>query len=41
MNGLRHAVIIRMHYQPGDRKFDWRLAFFRSMVLPRLLTQTC
>ena len=41
MTGLRHAVIIRMHYQPGDPKFDWRLAFFRSMVLPRLLTQTC
>ena len=41
MNGLRHAVIIRMHYQPGDPKFAWRLAFFRSMVLPRLLTQTC
>ena len=41
MNGLRHAVIIRLHYQPGDPKFDWRLAFFRSMVLPRLLTQTC
>lgn len=40
-NGLRHAVIVRLHYQPGDLRFGWRLAFFRSMVLPRLASQTC
>ena len=40
-NGLRHAVVIRFHYQPGDLMFAWRLAFLRSMVLPRLAAQTC
>lgn len=40
-NDLRHAVVIRLHYQPGDPLFAWRLAFFRSMVLPRLAAQTC
>ena len=39
MNGLRHAVVVRLHYQPDDPKFDWRLAFFRAMVLPRLISQ--
>ena len=41
VENLRHAIIIRMHYQPGDRKYVWRLAFFRTMVLPRLMAQTC
>ena len=34
MNGLRHAVIVRLHYQPGDPKFAWRLAFFRPWCCP-------
>ena len=38
---MRHAVIVRLHYQPNDPRFDWRLAFFQTMVLPRLLRQTC
>lgn len=37
---MDHAIIIRLHYQPGDPKFPWRLAFFQSMCLPRLLRQT-
>lgn len=37
---MTHAVIIRMHYPPGDPRFAWRLAYFYSMVLPRLLAQT-
>lgn len=40
MEELSHAVMIRLHYQPGDADFEWRLAFFRSMVFPRLLHQT-
>lgn len=38
---MTHAVVIRFHYPPGyDReKIEWRFAFFRSMVLPRLLAQ--
>ena len=35
-----HVVIIRMHYPDGDSKFEWRFAYFRSVVLPRLLKQT-
>lgn len=38
---MRHAVIIRLHYQPNDPRFEWRLAFFQTMVLPRLEHQTC
>ena len=37
---LRHAVVIRLHYSPDDPRFSWRLAFFKVMVLPRLLNQT-
>ena len=37
---MTHAVIIRLHYLPNDPRFSWRLAFFKSMVLPRLLNQT-
>lgn len=37
---LRHAVVIRFHYSPDDPRFSWRFAFFKSMVLPRLLNQT-
>lgn len=37
---MTHAVIIRMHYPENDKRFDWRLSYFKSMVLPRLLKQT-
>ena len=28
-----------MHYPKGDSRFEWRLAYFKIMVLPRLLSQ--
>ncbi|TPL80670.1 glycosyltransferase [Mesorhizobium sp. B2-3-12] len=34
------AFIIRFHYGPSDQRFDWRFAYFRSIVLPRILSQT-
>jgi len=34
-----HAVIIRFHYPKDNPKFEWRFSYFRSMVLPRLLSQ--
>jgi len=34
-----HAVIIRFHYKKDDPRFDWRFAYFKSMVLPKLLAQ--
>ena len=34
-----HAVVIRLQY-PDCPEFEWRLAFFRTMVLPRLLNQS-
>jgi len=37
---MTHAIIIRMHYPEGDPRFEWRLAYFQAMVLPRLLGQT-
>lgn len=37
---LSHAVIIRFHYQQDNPKVGFRLAYFQSMVLPRLLNQT-
>lgn len=37
---MTHAFIIRMHYPPGDPRFAWRLSYFYSVVLPRLLAQT-
>lgn len=37
---MTKAFIIRMHYPAGDTRFAWRLAYFYSMVLPRLLAQT-
>lgn len=37
---MTHAFIIRMHYPQGDPRFAWRLSYFYSMVLPRLLSQT-
>lgn len=39
-NALSHAVIIRFHYEDTDPRFHWRFAYFRSVVLPRLLSQT-
>lgn len=40
MTESRHAVIIRLHYSPDNPIIPWRFAFFRSMVLPRILNQT-
>jgi hypothetical protein len=37
---MTHGVIIRFHYQKGDPRFAWRIAYFKAMVLPRLLNQT-
>jgi len=37
---LTHAIIIRFHYEKNDPRFEWRLAYFKSMVLPRILAQT-
>ena len=37
---MRTAFIIRMDYPNEDKKWPWRLAYFQSMVLPRLLGQT-
>jgi hypothetical protein len=37
---MRTAFIIRFHYAIDDPRFDWRLAYFRSVVLPRILSQT-
>ena len=34
------AFIIRFHYNEGDPRFDWRFAYFRSVVLPRILAQS-
>lgn len=34
------AFIIRFHYPEDDPRFAWRLAYFKAMVLPRLLAQT-
>jgi hypothetical protein len=39
MTHARHAVIIRLDYPTDSPKFEWRLAFFQAMVLPRLLGQ--
>jgi len=35
-----HIVIIRFHYKEDDPRFCWRLAYFKAMVLPRLLNQS-
>lgn len=37
---MTHGVIIRFHYEKGDPRFGFRLAYFKAMVLPRLLAQT-
>lgn len=34
------GFIIRCHYEEGDPRFAWRLAYFQTMVLPRLQAQT-
>ncbi len=34
------AFIIRMHFAKDDKRFAWRLAYFQSIVLPKLLAQT-
>lgn len=35
----KHAIVIRIDY-PDCEAFEWRFAFFRSVVLTRLLMQT-
>jgi hypothetical protein len=37
---MKHAVIIRLHYEPESPYWPWRRAFFEATVLPRLLAQT-
>lgn len=37
---MTHALIIRFHYEKDDKRYPWRLAYFKSMVLPRILNQT-
>jgi hypothetical protein len=37
---MKAAFIIRFHYEEGDPRFAWRLAYFKAMVLPRILAQT-
>lgn len=37
---MTHGVIIRFHYDRGDQRFGFRVAYFRAMVLPKLLAQT-
>lgn len=37
---MTHALIIRFHYKQDDPRFDWRLAYFKAMVWPRILAQT-
>lgn len=37
---MTHILITRFHYPLHDPRFRWRLAYYRSMVLPRLLQQT-
>lgn len=39
-NKNKYVVIIRFHYAKDDPRFEWRLAYFKSMVLPRLLNQS-
>jgi hypothetical protein len=36
---MKMGIIIRLHYQPDDPRWPWRLAFFQSMCLPLLLRQ--
>lgn len=37
---MKTAFIIRMHYKKNDPRWSWRLAYFKSMVLPKILAQT-
>lgn len=37
---MKTAFIIRLHYKKNDPKWSWRLAYFRSMILPKILAQT-
>jgi hypothetical protein len=34
------AFVIRFHYPEHDPRFEWRIAYFQSLVLPRILGQT-
>lgn len=37
---MRHALIIRFHYEKDDPRFIWRLNYFKMACLPRILAQT-
>jgi len=37
---MKHLIITRMAFEPDDPQWEWRLPFYQSMVLPRLLRQT-
>lgn len=34
-----HVLITRFHYADNDPRFEWRFAFYKAMVLPRILRQ--
>lgn len=36
---MKTAFIIRMHYKKDSPKWNWRFAYFQSMVLPKILAQ--
>ncbi len=36
---LTTAFIIRMHFEKNDPRWSWRLAYFQSIVLPKILMQ--
>jgi hypothetical protein len=38
-NTLTTAFIIRMHFKKEDPRWSWRLAYFQSIVLPKILSQ--
>ncbi|MFA5381870.1 MAG: glycosyltransferase [Candidatus Micrarchaeia archaeon] len=40
MKKLSHIIITRMAFNPEDPQWGWRLPFYQSMALPRLLRQT-
>lgn len=37
---MKTAFVIRMHFKKNDPRWSWRLAYFRAVVLPKLLAQT-
>lgn len=37
---MKTGFIIRFHYEENDKRFPWRLDFFKNEVLPRIKNQT-